>query len=168
MHSQRADSLDPIVRLVKPADNAALAALVRSVLSTFGMTGEGCAAADPEVDAMYETYSRPRSAYFVVEQQGKVVGGSGIAPLKGAGADTCELQKTYLFPEVRGQGLGRLLVQECLRAAKDHKFSRCYLETFRTMQDAQALYRKCGFTPLPGPLGNTGHYQCTHWYIKEL
>ena len=64
----------------------------------FGADGPGFAIHDAEVDAMYEAYARPRSAYFVVERGGKVIGGGGIAPLENGEADVCELRKMYFLP----------------------------------------------------------------------
>src|SRR5579885_1411949 len=74
-----------VVRPIRRENNPAVAAIVRRVLSEFGMSGAGCAASDPELDRMYETYSRPRSAYFVVEERGIIVGCGGVAPLQGGG-----------------------------------------------------------------------------------
>jgi len=36
------------------------------------------------------------------------------------------------------------------------------------MKDACKLYKKTGFEELEKPLGNTGHYNCTVWLIKDL
>jgi putative acetyltransferase len=36
------------------------------------------------------------------------------------------------------------------------------------MEAASRLYRKNGFVNLEKPLGNTGHYSCNVWMIKEL
>jgi putative acetyltransferase len=45
---------------------------------------------------MFEEYSKEKkSAYFVVECNGKVVGSAGVAPLENEAASICELQKMY-------------------------------------------------------------------------
>ena len=91
-----------------------------------------------------------------------------MAPLAGGDADVCELRKMYFLPELRGRGAGRALMQRCLDAAREFGFRRCYLETLTGMNAAQSLYAKFGFTPLPGPLGNTGHHGCNRFFIRDL
>jgi putative acetyltransferase len=107
-------------------------------------------------------------AYFVCELEGRVVGGGGVAPLLGGDVNTCELKKMYFLKEGRGKGLGRKMVDRCLKAARDIGFEYCYLETFNTMKDAMALYEKVGFEKIPGPCGNTGHFGCDTFYRIKL
>jgi len=156
------------LRPVGPADRPALAAIIRRVMSEFGAGGTGFSIHDPEVDAIDRAYAGPRAAYFVVEEDGVVLGGAGIAPLAGADAETCELRKMYLLPAARGRGLGARLLERCLAAARERGFARCYLETFHTMADARALYESFGFIALAGPLGATGHFGCDAWLVREL
>jgi hypothetical protein len=93
------DAVPGLIRPISKADNAAIAAVIRAVMTEFGCTAEGFAIHDPEVDTMFEAYGQPQSAYFLAEHGGVVAGGSGIAPLKGGDADTCELQKNYATAE---------------------------------------------------------------------
>jgi putative acetyltransferase len=159
---------DFLIRPIEPRDDAAVAAIIRSVMPEFGAGGPGFAIHDAEVDAMHAAYSQPRSAYFVIESHGRVLGGGGVAPLIGGEADVCELRKMYFLPELRGMGAGRALMQHCLKTARDLGFTRCYLETLTGMDAAQALYAKSGFTPLTGPLGATGHHGCNRFFIRDL
>ena len=71
---------DFLIRPIEARDNAAVASIIRTVMPEFGADGPGFAIHDAEVDAMYQAYTRPRSAYFVVERDGKVIGGGGVAP----------------------------------------------------------------------------------------
>ena len=57
------------IRPILPTDDAAVAAIIRTVMPEFGANGPGFAIHDPEVDWMSRAYSGPRSAYFVVEQE---------------------------------------------------------------------------------------------------
>jgi putative acetyltransferase len=94
------------LRLITAQDNAAIAQVIRDVSAEFGLTADkGYTVADPDLDQLYQLYSRPRAAYWVVECAGQVLGGGGIAPLKGGDNTTCELQKMYFLPACRGQGL---------------------------------------------------------------
>lgn len=156
------------MRPIEKRDNAQMARIIRAVLTEHGCTGPGFAIHDPEVDHMFETYQLSRSAFFVVEQDGIIAGGGGVAPLKGGEDDVCELQKFYFLPDYRGMGYGRLVLNTSLDAAKRFGFKRCYLETLPFMKSATALYESAGFKQIAGPMGATGHHGCDRWYIKEL
>ena len=156
------------IRPIHYEDNAAVADVIRTVMPEFGACGDGFAINDPEVDWMHRAYSAPRCAYFVVERDGKVMGGGGIAPLVGGDEDVCELRKMYFLPELRGLGAGAALMEKCLDAARMHGFHRCYLETLRGMDGAMRLYERFGFTRIPDLMGETGHSGCDSFYILEL
>lgn len=157
-----------LIRPITPEDNPAVAAIIRTVMPEFGADGPGFAIHDPEVDTMYQAYAQPRSSYFVVERDGRVIGGAGIAPLEGGEADVCELRKMYFLSEARGIGAGTAMMQRCLDAARMHGFARCYLETLTGMDEAQALYLRSGFRQLCAPLGGTGHFSCDRFFLREL
>ncbi|RDI99941.1 GNAT family N-acetyltransferase [Dyella solisilvae] len=159
---------DFLIRPIEARDNAAMARIIRAVMPEFGADGPGFAIHDAEVDTMHEAYARSRSAYFVVERDGVVLGGGGVAPLEGGEPDVCELRKMYFLPEARGIGAGSAMMLRCLDAARAHGFSRCYLETLTGMDAAQTLYRRHGFTTLAAPLGGTGHFSCDQFYLREL
>ena len=156
------------IRPIEPRDDAAVAAIIRSVMPEFGAGGEGFAIHDAEVDAMCAAYGKPRSAYFVLEVDDVIVGGGGVAPLEHGEPGVCELRKMYFLPEARGLGAGHAMITRCLDAAREFGFRRCYLETLTGMDAAQALYRKHGFTPLCAPMGSTGHHGCDRWFIRDL
>jgi putative acetyltransferase len=156
------------IRPIRADDDLRVAEIIRTVMPEFGATGAGFAINDPEVDWMHRAYSAPRSAYFVVERDGRVVGGGGVAPLEGGDAGVCELRKMYFLPEARGIGAGAAMMAACLDAARGFGFTRCYLETLRGMDAAMKLYEKSGFAKIPGPLGATGHGGCNAFYLREL
>ena len=156
------------IRPIAASDDAAMAAIIRTVMPAFGAVGDGFAINDPEVDWMHRAYSAPGCAYFVVEREGTVIGGGGVAPLIGGEPDVCELRKMYFLPQLRGMGAGTALMQRCLEAARAHGFKRCYLETLRGMDAAMRLYERSGFRKIPGPLGCTGHGGCDSFYMLDL
>lgn len=145
-----------------------MANIIRTVMPEFGATGSGFAINDPEVDWMSRAYAEPRSAYFVVERDGNVIGGGGVAPLTGGDEGTCELRKMYFLPEARGIGAGAAMMDRCLRAAREFGFRQCYLETLRGMDAAKRLYERTGFRRLDAPLGATGHGGCNAFYLLDL
>ena len=156
------------IREVREEDNAALAKAIRQVLIDIGVPKVGTAYADPELDFMYQAYQTTRSAYFVIEEDGVVLGGAGIAPLAGEDPKICELQKMYFLAQGRGRGLGQQMIDHCLAYAKDQNFELCYLETLPYMKAAQKLYLKTGFSYIDGPMGSTGHTSCNVWLTKAL
>jgi putative acetyltransferase len=160
-----------VLRPIRAADDAEVAAIIRAVMTEHGAVGPGFAIVDPEVGAMSRHYDRdedPPAGYFVLDDGERVVGGAGFAHLRGATKTTCELRKMYLRPHTRGCGLGRRLLEHVLEQAHAAGYRRCYLETMATMQRARALYESVGFAPLPKPEGATGHYGCDAWYARAL
>ena len=135
-----------VIRPIAPQDDLDVAHVIRTVMPRYGASGPGFALHDPEVAAMSAAYSRPRTRYLVVETQGRVVGGGGVAPLDGGDGSTCELKKMYFLDEARGLGLGRALLERLLDDARALGFSRMYLETLTGMDEAMKLYGKLGFT----------------------
>ena len=111
----------PIRLLVRPitvADNLAIANVIRDVSAEFGLTADkGYTVSDPNLDHLFELYSQPRSAYWVIEVDGNIAGGGGVAPLSGGEADLCELQKMYFLPILRGKGLAKQLALQAFAFA---------------------------------------------------
>jgi len=157
-----------VIREIEEQDDPKIAKAIRSVLIEFGVPKVGTAYADKALDCMTETYSLTKKKYYVVAKGNEILGGAGISPLDNYEGNVCELQKMYFMPEARGVGLGTEMMQKCLNFAKEVGFDKCYLETLPYMKDARKLYRKVGFKSLDSPMGNTGHYSCTEWMIKDL
>ena len=156
------------IRPIEARDDAAMASIIRSVMPEFGATGSGFAISDPEVDWMQRAYSQPRCAYFVVEREGRVVGGAGVAPLEGGDPAVCELRKMYFLPEARGIGAGAAMMTRCLEVAREIGFRQCYLETLTGMDAAMKLYERSGFRRIDAPMGATGHGGCNTFYLRPL
>ncbi len=154
--AQQAISIRPLLA----DDDAGIANVIRQVSQEFGLTEDkGYSVADPDLDQLSEVYNHPKSCYWVVIQDQKVVGGAGIAPLKGK-EEVAELQKMYFMPNIRDLGLGKRLALDCIKFAKSQGFSHCYLETTAELTQALKLYETLGFKQLDAPLGETGHDDC--------
>ncbi len=148
------------LRRLTADDNAAIANVIRQVSAEHGLTADkGYTVADPNLDELFQVYSQPGAAYWVVEQNGQVVGGGGVAPLGCSEPDICELQKMYFLPSVRGQGLAKKLALMALEVPPGEQgFKQCYLETTAFLTEAIRLYEHLGFEHIAEPLGCTG--QC--------
>lgn len=133
----------PVMRRLTLQDNPAIARVIRQVSAEYGLTADkGYTVADPNLDELYQVYSQPGHAYWVVEYEGEVVGGGGIAPLTGSESDICELQKMYFLPAIRGKGLAKKLALMAMEQAREMGFKRCYLETTAFLKEAIALYEQ--------------------------
>ncbi|RTE52545.1 GNAT family N-acetyltransferase [Arenibacter aquaticus] len=156
------------IREIRPNDNEEVAQVIRKVLLDLGVPKVGTAYADKSLDSMFENYTSPKAAYFVADEGGKIIGCAGIAQLENYDGNVCELQKMYFLEEARGRGLGSKMINVCLQRASEYGYEQCYLETMPYMKDAQKLYLKWGFDYLEKPMGNTGHYSCSVWMIKNI
>ena len=156
------------IRKINKEDNPEVAQLIRAVFDEMDIPKVGTAYEDPYLDLMYEEYNKARSVYYVVENNGKIVGVAGIAPLVNESETICELQKMYFLPEARGIGIGSEMMEVCLQSGKNFGYEKCYLETMPFMLDAQKLYKKVGFEYICSPMGSTGHTSCPVWMLKNL
>ena len=158
------------LRPIQIQDNAQLAQIIRDVSKEFGLAPEaGFAVADPVLDNLYDVYSQENAQYWIVEnEQGQILGGGGISPLKGCD-DTLEIQKMYFLAEVRGNGFAKKILENAFEFARTQGFHSCYLETTKELWQAVKLYEKLGFQHLTAPKGNTGHsHACEIWMEKHI
>lgn len=156
------------IRAIEQRDNETLAFIIRSVLTEFGAARPGTVYFDPTTDDLYTLFRKENAAYFIAQNEQRLLGGAGVYPTAGLPEGCCELVKLYLLPAARGLGLGKKLMQQCFDAAKKAGFTSMYLETLPELNLAVGLYEKMGFTYLPGPLGNSGHFGCNLWMLKKL
>ena len=162
-------SLDQIkIRIIKAKDNASLAQLIRKTLKEFGANHPGTVYFDDTTDHLFEMFETPGSVYYVAELNNEIVGGGGIFPTAGLPSDTCELVKMYLYPHVRGIGLGSMLIQKCIQFAKEAGYKNIYIETMPELKQALKTYEKFGFEYIDRAMGNSGHFGCELWMLKRL
>lgn len=145
-----------------------MADIIRRSLEEFDIDLQGTVYVDPYLDDMYSHFTVPGKVYFIAVEDGVVLGGSGIAPLDDVNVEVCELQRMFVRKDARGKGVGQMLMEKCLDAAKQMGFKRCYLETFADMHKAIALYERNDFNYLDAAMGNTGHFACKTWMLRDL
>ncbi len=156
------------IRPIQPADNPALAIIIRNALTEFGANKPGTVYYDATTDALYELFRQPGSVYYVAEINGELIGGAGIFLSPGLPDGTCELVKMYLSPAARGKGIGKMLIDKALAFAATTGYHNVYIETMPELRKAMSVYEKFGFKYLDAPMGNTGHFGCEIWMLKEL
>ncbi len=84
---------------------------------------------------------RPSAALLVAESEERVVGFSVLWFI----ADEGELGDLAVLPELRGRGVGHLLLERSVREAAERKIRVLYLEVREGNADARRLYERAGF-----------------------
>jgi putative acetyltransferase len=89
------------IATIQPADNTALAVIIRTSLAEFGANKPGTVFYDPTTDALFDLFQTPGSLYYVAKKEDEVIGGAGIFPSDGLPEGVCELVKMYLKKDER-------------------------------------------------------------------
>lgn len=90
-----------------------------------------------------ELTSNMFARYLVVEYRGELIGYGGMWIIM----DEAHVTNIAVRADVRGKGLGHLLLRELQRTAVWHGAERMTLEVRTSNERAQSLYRKHGFQP---------------------
>lgn len=160
------------IRPIEKNDDGSIAKVIRQVLEENHLDLPGTAYFDPQLDYMYDYYSsQPTSQYWIAEDNGKILGGVGleqITPNNKQIGPVAEVQKLYLSAAIRGNGLGRSLMDKLLAYANNHNYQYLYLETIHHLQPAISLYETLGFEYLDEPLLNNVHPLMDVFMLKDL
>jgi putative acetyltransferase len=157
------------IREIRPSDNQAVARIVRAAIEEFDIPKEGTAYTDPDTDNMYQLFQKfPKSIYLIAEEEGLLLGGCGISPTGGLPDGCAELVRFFLAKESRGKGIGKTLMTAAMDHARTLGYKQLYLESFPELTVAVSMYEKAGFRYLDHSMGNSGHYACNVWMLKDL
>jgi GNAT superfamily N-acetyltransferase len=120
--------------------------------------------ADVLPPAAWEAYARdianvrgrlPESELIVAETGGRIIGTVTFYPVYAgmaeAGSRTARagFRLLAVHPEARGHGVGRRLVEECIRRARQRGAAVLVLHTAEMMTVAKGLYERMGFVRAP-------------------
>ena len=155
-------------RTIKKTDNPLIANLIKEVLREHGIARPGTVYTDPTTDHLYELFQKPNALYWIAEENNVIIGGCGLFPTEGLPEGCTELVKLYISAHVRGRGIGFSLLQKSTQSAKDMGYKQIYLESTPELTKAIDLYEKSGFKHIDKQLGNTGHFSCNVWMLKDL
>ena len=83
-----------------------------------------------------------RERIWIVERNGEVAGSIAIVD---AADNKAQLRWLLLHPDLRGLGIGRMLIEEALSFCRDSRYSLVFLWTVSALTDAAKLYQAVGF-----------------------
>jgi ribosomal protein S18 acetylase RimI-like enzyme len=119
---------------------------------------------DPSLSLSADTreLTAPQGALIVASLHGNPI---GCVALKFHGESPCELKRMWVSQSARGLGLGRRLLEEAEKHARQQGVRVVRLETNRTLVEAIGLYRRSGYVEVEA--FNTEPY-AHHWFEKNL
>jgi GNAT superfamily N-acetyltransferase len=107
-------------------------------------------------------YVRPVGMVLLARLRGEPV---GCGALRFGDGRVTEIKRMWLSQSVRGLGLGRRLLRELERHARDQGARLVRLDTNHVLAEAIALYRSAGYAQVPA--FNDEHH-ADHWFEKQL
>ena len=110
-----------------------------------------------EIASLPGAYAPPDGVLLLATVEGE---SAGCVALRRIASDAGEIKRLYVRPDYRGEGLGRMLVEEIIGEAFATGYDRLCLDTLPSMRSAIKLYESYGFTavapylpePTPGAL----------------
>jgi GNAT superfamily N-acetyltransferase len=108
----------------------------------YGWGGAFEALAAEIVGKFLREFDAAREHCWIAELDGARVG--SVFLVKG-GEDIAKLRLLLVEPQARGLGIGRRLVDECIRFARAARYRRITLWTQSILTDARAIYERAGF-----------------------
>ncbi len=151
-----------LIRDWQPDDREAAAEVIRAVLTEYGLAWEP-EGADQDVLNVEACYLKRNGAFWVIEQQGNLVGTGAYYPIQ-RGYKAVEIRKMYLLPEVRRQGLGRFLLHQLETEIAAQGFAEIWVETASVLKEAVLLYETSGYQPATG----VETARCDRVYVKPI
>lgn len=148
----------PTIERVRTADDlAAATALFREYEASLD-TDLCFQGFEAELAGLPGDYAPPTGELFIARDgAGAPIGCVALRPVEPKG--TCEMKRLYVAPAGRGSGLGKALMEEVIREARNIGYREMRLDTLPSMTVAQAMYRAAGFRPIEPyyetPVGGT-------------
>lgn len=109
----------------------------------FGWDGSYEALASAIGGKFLEEFDPATDSCWIAERDSKVIGSVFVVD---AGQGTAQLRLLYVEPDARGLGVGKLLVDQVVRFARDKRYTKIRLWTQANLVAARKLYAAAGFT----------------------
>jgi DNA-binding MarR family transcriptional regulator/GNAT superfamily N-acetyltransferase len=112
------------------------------------------------ISATPEELTPPAGIFVIARLGGQPI---GCGALKVKDRKIGEIKRMWVSPDARGLGLGRRLLETLETRAREFGLRALRLETNRTLKEAQALYRSCGYLEVE-PFNDEPYAH--HWFEK--
>lgn len=133
----------------QPQEWAAVRVLLREYIASLGVDLH-FQDVETELAALPGQYAPPRGALLTATVDGALAGCCALRPLDTVDyANACEMKRLFVRPAFRGLGLGRVLAEAILDAARQAGYACVLLDTLSDMETARALYQDLGFEEIP-------------------
>ena len=105
---------------------------------------------EQELKTLPGAYAAPRGTLLLAWVDGDLAGCCALRPMDESDVpNAAEMKRLYVRPAYRRFGLGRLLAEAVLDAARQMGYSSVLLDTLDDMEAARALYEELGFFEIP-------------------
>lgn len=142
----------PSIVLAVPRDAPELAAL-RDLFREYAASLQidlGFQNFEAELDSLPGDYAEPMGCLLLARVDGEVAGCCALRALGNVDyPNAAEMKRLFVRKAFRGFGLGRLLAEGILDAARQAGYASVLLDTLDDMEAARALYVDLGFEEVP-------------------
>lgn len=145
-----------VIRDARPEERGAIRDLTLRVYADFAQVMDPAAFAGLDGAVRSALEGDAPAERIVAEREGRMVGAVHLYPpaydAYGGLAESApwpELRMLAVAPEARGLGVGRALVDECVRRARRMGAAELGLHTSRSMAVAMRMYEQMGFVRAP-------------------
>jgi DNA-binding MarR family transcriptional regulator/GNAT superfamily N-acetyltransferase len=114
------------------------------------------------ISADVDELTEPAGLLLIARLRGEPV---GCGALKLHGGEPAEIKRMWVAPAARGLGVGRRILSELERYARERGVGVVRLETNRSLTEAGGLYRSAGYAEVAA--FNSEPY-AHHWFEKRL
>jgi putative acetyltransferase len=98
--------------------------------------------ADTDLDRISEIYGQEGECFFVIEENGMIVGSAGV---KRETKDEALIRRLFVHPGHRKMGYGSQLLKTAIKFCKDNSYRKIFFRCTDRMTDAMRLCEKEGF-----------------------
>lgn len=101
---------------------------------------------EDELRHLEDKYGEPRGRLWIALSDGEA---AGCIALRALDDRRCEMKRLYVRPAFRGLGIGALLTDTAISAAREIGYRHMLLDTLPPLTAAIAMYRTRGFYEIP-------------------
>jgi GNAT superfamily N-acetyltransferase len=106
----------------------------------------GHQALEGELAALPKSYGPPKGLTLIAREDGEAVGAGAYRRI---GDGICEMKRLFVPLRFQGRGLGRLLANALMSAARAEGYRLMRLDSGKRHHEAIGLYEALGFAPCP-------------------